>query len=139
MKRALPILMCLAALAAGCQTEDPTATTTIPTTPTNPTVQTFSGTVQVKGRDIKPFSVALSGGTLTVALTSASPSIAMGVGVGLWDGTTCSLLTNGSQTTLPRPDPILQGTVNGGDYCLQVFDAGSQTVAVTYTATVTHY
>jgi hypothetical protein len=63
----------------------------------------------------------------------------MGVGVGVWDGTTCTLLTNGSQTTVPRPDPVLSGTVNGGDYCLQVFDAGSQTVPVSYTATVTHY
>ena len=131
--------MCLAALAAGCQTTDPTTTTTIPTTPTNPTVENFSGTVQVKSNSIKPFTVTLSGGTLTVALTSASPSIAMGVGVGQWDGTTCTLLTNGSQTSLPRPDPILQGTVNLGDYCLSVFDAGSQTAAVNYTATVTHY
>ena len=74
MKRALSLVFCFVA-ASACQTSDPTTSgSSVPTTPTNPTVETFTGTVQPQGKDVKPFTIAFSGGTLAVTLTSTVPT-----------------------------------------------------------------
>ena len=146
MKRALPALLCVAALGLACQTEDPTANaTSIPTTPVNPTVETFTGSVVVKGQDVKPFVIALSGGTVTVALTTVTPTVQMALGVGNWTASTasCAPFQNGggSIVTSPSAVPQLSGTLSAGSYCLMVGDSGSgaQTTTVTYSASVSHY
>ena len=141
MKRpAQALALCLLAILGGCTTEDPTTTTNIPTVPTNPTAENFSGTVPVQGQDVKPFTILLSGGTLTVALTAVSQPIAMGVGVGSWDGTTCTLFTNGTRSTTASAAPQLAfNQVPLGSYCISVFDVGNETASVTYTTTITHY
>jgi hypothetical protein len=143
MKRTLPLLglVWLAAF-SGCQTNDPTTSgSSVPTTPTNPIVETFAGTVQAKSKDVKQFTIALSGGTLAVTLTSANPSIQMSLGVGTWDGTNCNVLQGGTLLATPSSAPQIQGQVNLGNYCVIVSDAmtGVQTGAVTYSVTVSHY
>jgi hypothetical protein len=145
MKRALPVLICLAAFSAACTTEDPTTVqTSIPTTPVSPKVENFTGSVKVKDKDVNPFTVVLSNGTLTVTLTSVTPSIPMVIAVGSWDAptVTCTPLPNGSVTASASPTtPQLAGQVNSGSYCLIIADTGSgtQTATVSYTATITHY
>lgn len=132
--------MCLLAALGGCTTEDPTTTTNIPTIPTNPTVDNFSGSVPVQGQDFKPFTITLSGGTLTVALTSTSLPVVVGVGVGAWDGATCTLFPNGSRNVSASAAPQLTfNQVTGGPYCISVFDVGNDTTALGYTMTLTHY
>jgi hypothetical protein len=146
MKRALPALLCAAALGVACQTEDPTANaTSIPTTPVNPTVETFTGSVPVKGLDAKPFVIALSGGTVTVTLTTVTPTMQMTLGVGNWTAASasCTPFQNGggSIVTSPSAVPQLSGTLTSGSYCLLVGDSGTgaQTTTVTYSAIVSHY
>jgi hypothetical protein len=141
MKRALSALLCLAAFSA-CQTSDPTTSgSSVPTASTNPTVETFTGTVQPQGKDVKPFTILLSNGTLAVALTAATPNIQMSLGVGSWDGTTCTALQNGTTLATPSAVPQLTGQVNQGNYCVIVADAmtGAQTGPVAYSVTVSHY
>ena len=135
------VALCLLLALAGCTTEDPTATTNIPTTPTNPTVDSFSGTVAVKSQDVKPFNILLSGGTVSIALTSVSQAGAvMGVGIGQWDGTTCSLFSNGTRSIGASAAPQMSfNQVPLGRYCVAVSDVGGQTDTVTYTLTVSHY
>jgi hypothetical protein len=142
MKRALPLVCAGLALvaAAACQTGDD-SNVTLPTTPAPVTTERFAGTLDVKKNVTHDFTIVLSGGLLTVTLTAAGPpaNIVMGLAVGTFDGTTCTILTNGSTNTAAGANPQLSGTLNGGRYCVQVSDVGNQTAAVTYAVTVTHY
>jgi hypothetical protein len=83
----------------------------------------------------------LSGGRANVILTAAGPpsTIYMGLGVGVYDGTACTLLTGGSVVTPALTTAQLAGVLNAGAYCVMVFDAGNQTTPVTYSVTVNHY
>jgi len=111
--------------------------------PTNPTVETFTGTVQPQNKDVKPFTILLSGGTLAVTLTSATPNIPMSLSVGSWDAptSTCTAIQNGTTIATAGGAPQLQGQVNLGNYCIIVADAltGAQTGPVVYSVTVSHY
>jgi hypothetical protein len=138
MKRALAFILAGALAAAACQST--TDTPTLPTTPTPATTENFSGTVNVGGQAVNPFTIALSGGLLTVTLTGVGPtSVPVGLGVGSWDGSTCTLLSNGSVTATAGSTPQLSGNVNGGQYCVTIFDVGNLTAPATYAVTVTHY
>jgi hypothetical protein len=142
MKRAFPLVLAgMALLGAGaCQTGD-NSNVTLPTTPAPVLTERFAGTLDVKAKAIGDFTIKLSGGLLTVTLTAAGPpaNIVMGLAVGTFDGTTCTILSNGSTNTAAGANPQLSGTLNGGRYCVQVSDIGNQTAPVTYAVTVTHY
>jgi hypothetical protein len=137
---ALPALALLTLTACGTTGDTSTAT---PTTPTvvGATTETFNGTVNVGSSDVKPFTVTASGGQLLVTLTAAGPppTIIMGLGVGTYANSTCTLLSNGSVSTAAGASPQLSGAVNAGSYCVQVSDVGNQTAPVTYSVTVVHY
>jgi hypothetical protein len=138
------IAACALALGtAACSTStDSTSTSAASTAPTAAvTTENFSGTVQVGGSDSNPFTVVLSGGVLNLTLTSAGPpaTIFMGFGAGTYVGTTCQLLTGGFLVTPAGTTPQISGTINGGQYCVMVYDAGNQVAPITYSVTVTHY
>jgi len=139
------IAACALALGtAACSTStDSTSTSAASTAPTAAAVTTenFSGTVQVGGSDSNPFTVVLSGGVINFTLTAAGPpaTIFMGFGAGTYTGTTCQLVTGGFLVTQAGTTPQLSGTINGGQYCVMVYDAGNQVAPITYTVTVTHY
>jgi hypothetical protein len=97
--------------------------------------------VDVGGKDVHPFTVALSGGQINVILTAAGPpsTIFMGLGVGTYSSGTCTLISNGSLVTQAGATAQLSGTVNAGSYCVMVYDAGNQTATITYAVTVNHY
>jgi hypothetical protein len=63
----------------------------------------------------------------------------MGLGIGSFDGTTCTLFSNGSVVTPAGAIAQLTGTANAGNYCVQVADVGNQAAPVNYAVTVTHY
>jgi hypothetical protein len=136
----LPVLFALSTVS--CSQSTDTSGTTTPTAPTtNPTTESFTGTVQVGSFDVKPFTVALSGGQLNVILTAAGPpaTIQMGLGIGSYAAPTCTLFSNGSVVTPAGAIAQLTGTANAGSYCVQVSDVGNQSAPVSYAVTVTHY
>jgi hypothetical protein len=61
----------------------------------------------------------------------------MGLGVGTWDGTTCSNVSG--NTVQAGPSAQLSGTISAGNYCMIVQDVGNQSGPITYTAVVLHY
>jgi len=136
MKTLVPFALIVAVTAAAC-TGTSSPSTTTPTT--TQATETFSGTVPVKGSDAHNFSVAAAG-TVTVTLTVASPpdSVVMGVGIGTPTGSSCALLTGASVNTAAGTTAQLSGVVTAGALCVQVYDVGSQTSAVSYTVTVVH-
>ena len=139
MKRALPVAIACLVAALGCQSNSDQ--TQLPTTPTEGTTETFSGTVNVGGESINPFTIALSGGLLTVTLTAAGPpsTVEMGILVGTWDGTACTQVTGGTVITRAGTAPQLSGNVNAGRYCVRVFDPGNLSAPVTFAVSVVHY
>jgi len=130
------LFLTLALVAAGCTKSTDSTTPTSPT-PTR-TTDTLSGTVQVKGSDFKTFAVTTTG-QVDVALTTAGPpsTITMGVGVGTTSGGACNLVA-GSSALISAGGALPTGIMSPGTYCVQVYDVGNQTAAVTYTVTVTH-
>ncbi|HZT77794.1 MAG TPA: hypothetical protein VFA27_14165 [Vicinamibacterales bacterium] len=143
MRRPVQLLIaavCVLAVASACTTEDPTANTNIPLVPTQPVVDTFQGTVSAGGKDTKIFSVTQGNGGLDITLTSLVPSTVIEIGAGTWDGTTCTLATNGTRNVSAGASPQLSFLqVSIGTYCVQVIDVGNLMSTATYNLTVAHY
>ena len=115
------------------------AATTAPTSsvPENK-LETFTGSVAPGGNSSHVFTVA-SPSPVFVTLTQVGPSsVAMGIGIGLSSGSTCSLLPGASQNTSAGSVVQLSGLVTPGTFCVQIFDVGNQSETVTYTVTVSH-
>jgi hypothetical protein len=140
-RKRLPMLSAifLAVVAgAGCH-----STTTAPTTagaaPSTVT-DTFTGSIAQTANMSFPFTVTTTG-NVQVTLTDVEPltTMALGVAIGSWDGTTC---TPGVATTDHAKSGVaaLTGTAVAGSYCVQVSDAGNipPTWTVSFTVQVTH-
>jgi hypothetical protein len=135
MKRLYALLLALALASAACKKDDAPTTPSAPTTKTD----TFTGTVQVKSSANHTFTVDNSG-QVSVTLTAASPpaTIAMGIAVGTPANGACGRLSGATTTTAAGATAQLTGVVSPGMLCVEIFDVGNQTAAVTYTVTVTH-
>jgi hypothetical protein len=120
------------ALSAACG-----GSTTTPTTPAAPTVtETFTGTVQAGSLAFNNFTVAQAG-TLTATIVSLSPqtTITIGFGIGQPSGTDCTLI---SYDETSRVGSVLQGSINPGTFCVELYDIGNVQGSVDYSVTVDH-
>ena len=143
MRHFIPLSLAIAiALAvAGCtsNTAASSTPTTVAPTPTTST-ETFSGTVAQSGTTGFPFTVS-STGSVTIGLTSVAPlsTMALGVGIGTSDGTTCG--TSVSKNDNARTGTTaLAGTATSGSYCVIVYDSGNvpDGWSVSFTVEVVH-
>ena len=129
------LLIPLIAIAAAC---DNGPTTVTP--PSNPTVtETFSGTLTKNGSITHQFS-ATSRGAVTATLTKVDPdsTLAIGVSIGTWNGTSCQIVLSNDSTTVGNG---LLGAVSGvGNLCLKVYDAAGTvpTTSEAYSVDVAH-
>ncbi len=131
----------IAALSAFALSACSKQTGSAPTTPTSAATSTeaFSGTVPQLGSDPHPFTVT-NAGTVTATLTSIAPlaTMSIGVGIGNWDGTTCTTITQNDNARAGTA--ALNGTMNPGNYCVRVYDSGNipDGGSVTYSVQVVH-
>jgi hypothetical protein len=148
MKHFVPVALGIVLLTAAC---DNSSSTTSPTTTPNTTTYTLSGTVPAAVNGVpqassNPFTVGQSGGTVSVTLTSAvetlpggilNPSVVMGIAVGSPSGSTC-VLPAGSTVQLfsAGASSAISGTLNPGNYCIQVSDVTIQVGPVAYAVVV---
>ena len=141
--RATPLLVTLsltAVLAAGfgaCAKSDDTLITT--PTIVNKT-DNFSGSIAQLGVAVHPFAMTTAG-SLTIGLTAVGPlsTLALGVGIGTWDGTNCS--ANATQNDSSKSGVLaLSGSAGAGNYCVRVYDSGNivEGATATYTVQVVH-
>jgi hypothetical protein len=143
--RLWPVLVAAALVVSACSSSsDSSSALTTATTPTaTSSTDTFSGTITQGGTAIHPFTVKTSGYSVLAGYTSLSPAsvTALGMGIGTWDGSTCSL--NVSQNDTSRAgNTALSGTAYSGNFCIRVYDGGNitdNTVTVSYTLQVQHY
>jgi ABC-type transport system substrate-binding protein len=133
----LSIASVLALTTGGCAATA-ASPTTAPTAAT--TTDTFSGSVGQLGSDGHQFSVSVNG-TVTVTLTALTPltTMALGVGVGTWDGTACGVAISKNDNARTGV-AALNGTAVAGNYCVLVYDSGniSDGLSESYTVQVAH-
>lgn len=120
-------------LLAGCGSSNDNVTAPTPLAPANVTEE-FSGSVEVGRSAVHPFPVP-SRSTITVTLVTVGPlsTLAVGLGVGTWDGTDCTLVAADNNA---REATALSGTVEPANYCAAVFDSGNLAQTITYTVRV---
>jgi len=139
----------LLALVASCN-KNPAAPTPVLQT------ETFTGTLQPLGTDVKTFTVAYTQGATdlsviinsltTEAGSTAVTGITLGIGFGAPSGSTCSLQVQTPVATLGQ-ELFAPNGAQPGSYCVQIFDCPTGTSgcsstlseAVTYSMTVKHY
>lgn len=158
MRSALLRLLVIGAVSgalAACSgsSTSPTTTTSSTTTATNPTNDILTGTVGIPVNGTlqsssNPFTVSLSGGTITITMTSAVETlpdntllstVTMGLSVGTWANNTCTPIANAFTVAQGGSTPHLSGTINAGAYCVTVSDVTNQVGPVNYAVAVSHY
>ena len=130
---AMVMALALTSTACGGGSDTPTS----PTASAPTTVDTYSGTIAVGGTVTHAFPTA-SGGTISIVIESVGPvsTQVLGLGVGLWEGTTCTLALSTSAATQGLTYEAITNTL--GNYCITLSDPGSFTEANTYQVRVTH-
>jgi hypothetical protein len=104
----------------------------------NPTAatDTFASFLAIGGSSAHTFPVSKSG-TIVVTLTSVTPSLMVGVGIGIPGSSTC-ILSSSSNATAGLTPPITI-PVDAGTYCVEVYDAGALNVpGVAFSMTIAH-
>ena len=140
----LAILMGLLALTSGCDKTQPAPTPDLLT-------DTFTGVLNVGGRDTKSFTVKydlqVSDASVTVTslkLASTNADVATTVGVGFgafsnFDGS-CAIAPGFTDNAIPlNTERIARSQFRAGVFCIQIFDFGTLTEPVNYTFIVKHY
>jgi hypothetical protein len=131
----LLLALAIAVSAASCGSEATSTTAPSPTT----TTTSFTGTVAQLGSSGHAFTVTTTG-PVTIGLTSLAPlaTMAMGVGIGTWDGTTCGTAVSKNDNARSG-STALSGTASAGNYCVLVYDSGNilEGIEVSYTVDVT--
>jgi hypothetical protein len=127
--RAFASAALLAVTVASCGCSTPAAPSPVLTT------DTFSGTLIPGQRVVHPY-VVKAAGQVTTTLSALSGSSVIGIGIGTWDGATCTVGTHAENVTAGgfflTDVPISQ------NLCTLVYDVGGITTTATYTVTVSH-
>jgi hypothetical protein len=125
-----------ATFAACASTSVPSPTAPAPATITD----VFSGSIVQLGSAAFPFTVTATG-SVQVSLTAVAPltTLALGVDIGSWDGTTCAVGI-AKNDHAKSGATALSGTATAGTYCVQVSDSGNipPDSTVTFTVQITH-
>ena len=126
-------LLFMAAAAPGCGGN--AAALTAPTLPT--ATDTYSGTMTHNGGFDYPFA-STQAGTVTASYISIGTdnSIALGLALGTWNGSTCSILLVNDNATV---GVTVSGAVSGAaSLCVRVFDVGFVSDPLSYQVQVLH-
>ena len=135
MNRSRALGLLLAALAASC---GDTPTTPTSTAPVSPLTESFSSQLSVKGTSSRSF-VTPSRGSVSVTLSATFPSgtvVGLGVGIPRANGSGCLLSTSVQTGAAASPQIVIDA--DKGEYCVQVYDLGTLTDAISFTIAIVH-
>jgi len=107
-----------------------------PATPT-PTIttETFTGTLVPGQKVVHPY-VVKAAGQVTTTVTALSGAGFIGIGVGTWDGTTCTVGAHAENVM--TGGYFLTAVPSSQNMCTLVYDVSSIATTATYTVTVSH-
>ncbi len=131
-------ILAAAAFAAACNNGSATPVSPTPAASTTPqtATETFTGSLAPNGASTFPF--ASQAGTVTETLTSLgnNSTIAIGMSLGTWDGTSCTVGVSNDSATVST---ALSGTLAAaGNLCARVYDVGNVTGPTPFTVTIVH-
>lgn len=120
-------------LLAGCGESD----VGTPTSPTSPVSATFDGTLAPGGWASRSFRTG-DAGVVSVTLISTGAAVPVGLGVGIprADGTGCNLTR--STESVAAAGPHLSVAVDGGTYCVKIYDIVGMAVPLPFVIGITH-
>ena len=134
LRRALPLVALATMALGGCET-----TTSPPPPPApDPITKTFSGTLAINGAVVHTFTPNQIG-EINVTLKVLAPvsTVTIGMGLGVWTGTSCNVLIADDQAIL---NELLIGTATGvAEFCARLNDVGQLTAPTDYTIEVKHF
>ncbi len=117
-----------------------TSSSSTPITPGNPVTETFAGSINVNGAATYPFTIATPGNvTANLAAVGPDATTLIGISIGTWSGTTCSVGSGLFQDKAPQGATIVATVSAPGTLCLRVYDSGTLTDVTTYSVNITHY
>ncbi len=127
------VVLAMSLATAGCEAGN------TPIRPTNVTSQTLTGTLALGGVFTFPFTVTVTG-TVTAVVenvigVSTPDQATVGLGIGTWDGSTCTLILKNESATF---NTAIVGTILAGNYCLQLYDVGQMTEEIDYGVRLDH-
>lgn len=125
-------------LTAACGTTS-TTTATAPSTAAATTTETFTGTISANNGHTYPFVSSV--GTITLTLTTVLPDsgVALGISLGTWSGSACTVGTGLFNDTAKERTVITGQASQIASLCARVYDGAGQIVApTTYIITVVH-
>jgi hypothetical protein len=104
-----------------------------------PTTEKFSGSIGVNGAIAFPFSTA-SSGNITLTLTSVTPDTTaiVGLSIGTWNGTACSVSTGVFNDNAQQGITVVAAVSSAGfnNVCARVYDSGKLTAGISFEITV---
>jgi len=99
---------------------------------------TFASFLALDSTSAETFSISQSG-TVSLTLTSVTPSSMVGVGIGIPGASTSTCSLSRSLDATPGSTPQIAIPVDPGTYCAEVYDAGSLTApGVSFSLTIAH-
>jgi hypothetical protein len=133
----------LLALVAGCSGSSTSATSSLASLPTTPTTtptaatvtETYTGNLNANGA--ASYAFVAQPGTITATLTAIGDgSVAVGLALGNWTGTSC-VLAIASDSTLAGGS-VVGSTTATANVCVRIYDVGNVTATIPYTISVVH-
>jgi hypothetical protein len=111
---------------------------TPPSSTTAPVTETFASFLASGGSSTHRFPIS-QGGTISITLTSVTPSAIVGLGIGIPGSTSSNCEFSSSLSTTSGTTPQLTVTADAGTYCVQLYDPGGlNSPGVSFSATITH-
>jgi hypothetical protein len=135
-KKGFGLLTCalvLLPLAAACGTtyfDLPAAPTA-----TQPDPSVFASQIVRGGFASREFTIAAAG-TVQVTLTSVTPAVVLGLGIGIPRPDNRGCYLSASVDTAAGSSPQLTAAADAGSYCVKVFDIGTITETATFSVTI---
>lgn len=126
-----PILTAL--LTTACSNDNPTPVSPSPP----PTSFTFATSFTARGSATRTFDQVVAG-TVTMTLTSVTPDVPLGIGIGIpgTAGGACNLTR--AEVTRAGTSPQLTLRADPGTWCVRVWDAGAVVELVSFSMRVTY-
>lgn len=132
----IPLLL-TAAIVVGCTNNPTTPTTTpAPAPRTSPVTEAFTSNLTVQG-SVTRMVRAEQAGTFTARITATDQAeVNVGLALGLRAGNACLVTTDAIGAAGAGLELSL--TVDGGDYCVRIFDVGQLQAPMSFTITLTY-
>jgi hypothetical protein len=142
MRRSVSTFLLAAGLALAASACNTTTTTVAPSPTPTPTIvtETFTGDLVTGATNVHTFTANKGVSTATLASLAPLATAHIGMSLGVWDGTTCSVVATNDAMAVGST-VVGTATIDSVSLCLRVYDIGNipPDATYSYSATVAHF